>query len=78
MKLYLAACSFSLLSGVALGYLNGKQTTLQSFADKCSDHNFVVIEDRQDAQDRHYHCFELREVELEKEPARRAPAPAVI
>ncbi|NQX88536.1 MAG: hypothetical protein HRT77_07715 [Halioglobus sp.] len=73
MKLYLAACSLSLLSGVALGYLNGKQRAALTFVDQCTLRNFVVIQDRQQDALRRYHCFELTELDIITVPATRTP-----
>ena len=74
MKLYLAMCSLCLLSGAALGHLNGKYLAAAQFVDNCDDRRFVVFHDREADEQRHFHCFEIK---LDALDNKTSPPPAV-
>ncbi|MEM9257570.1 MAG: hypothetical protein AAGA91_19195 [Pseudomonadota bacterium] len=59
MKLYVAICSLSLLSGAALGHFNGQYSAASRFVDDCEQLSFVVFHDKEAALDRRFHCFEI-------------------
>ena len=75
MKRYLAICAAFLMSGVALGYLNGKHEAAARFADTCDMLRMVVVADRQSGKNRHFHCIEIDTQKAVDLPARRAFRP---
>lgn len=79
MKLYLAMCSLSLLTGLALGHINGKAATVSSLMEDCAAASVVVLEDTQGAAKRHFHCFEIDTSASQAHPAppRSKPIPMV-
>lgn len=58
-RLYLAMTSLALITGAALGHWSGKQGTLDSFVQDCSESHVSVVYDRVLDQHRHFHCFEI-------------------
>ncbi|GAB5453618.1 MAG: hypothetical protein Hals2KO_39460 [Halioglobus sp.] len=68
MRIYLAMCSLSLLTGVALGQINGKYTAASQFMDKCDRSSVVVFQDDEADVRRHFHCFELEQPTREETP----------
>ena len=59
MKIYLAMCSLCLAAGATLGHFNGKYAAATGFVDNCENLRFVVFNDKETNQKRHFHCFEL-------------------
>ena len=69
MKLYVAMCSLSLITGAGLGYVNGKVATVASFVDDCAMGSIVELDDVAVEKMRRFHCFEI-----DIEAARPTPA----
>ncbi|KAA1191999.1 hypothetical protein F0M18_10795 [Pseudohalioglobus sediminis] len=73
MKLYVLMTSLALLTGTAIGYLGGKDSTQDRFVMACTDTRVAVIYDPASDAHRHFHCFELESLEPPAEPADSTP-----
>ena len=63
MRLYILLTVLGLTASGALGYWGGKGTAQASFVNACLDSRFAVVYDQGSDAHRHFHCFELDDLE---------------
>ncbi len=63
MKLYVLMTSLALVAGASLGYWTGKGSAQTGFASGCSATGIVVVYDYTAEAHRHFHCFELENLD---------------
>lgn len=68
MKIYVLMTSLALMTGTAIGYLNGKDTAQSSFVSACTETRIAVVYEYGSDQPRHFHCFELQAPEAAEAP----------
>ena len=68
MKLYVLMTSLALIAGASLGYWTGKGSAQTGFASGCSATGIVVVYDYAAESHRHFHCFELEDLEAPGHP----------
>lgn len=59
LKLYLGMCLLSLLTGLAIGHVNGTFSAAANFVDDCASISMVVLRDTETDTARRFHCFEI-------------------
>ena len=73
MKLYVLMTSLALIAGASLGYWTGKGSAQTGFASGCSATGIVVVYDYAAESHRHFHCFELEDLEGPVHPEEPGP-----
>ena len=66
MRLYIMLTALGLTASAALGYWSGKDRAEASFVSTCLDSRFAVVYDQDTDAHRHFHCFELDELQAMK------------
>ncbi len=78
MKFYVLMTSLALAAGVSLGYWSGKGSAGTGFANDCISAGIVVVYDYQQEEHRHFHCFELGDLEKPDEGHPKGSGPVLV
>lgn len=69
LRIYVLMTSLSLIAGTALGHWSGQKSTESDLANDCEQQGVFVVYDPDSDAHRHFHCFEVQDLEDFKEPA---------
>ncbi len=73
VRMYILMTSLALTAGTALGYWSGQGSAETGFANDCIQQGIFVVYDSESGEHRHFHCFELQDLEEHKAP--KPPGP---
>ena len=78
MKYFVFVTSLALMAGTGVGYRHGKGVAQSDFMDVCTRTSVAVIYDHGDEAHRHFHCFELEELDQAAPPQPEMPADVLV
>ena len=74
-RLYVLMCSLSLLTGVAIGHINGMREAASGIVADCADRGITRIQNLGNDTDHLFHCFEIVPEPAREEPVRQSHTP---
>ena len=77
LRIYVLMTSLALMAGTALGHWSGRATTESDLASDCERQGVFVVYDPGTDAHRHFHCFEVRDLEEFKAPPPPPAKPAL-
>jgi Fe2+ or Zn2+ uptake regulation protein len=67
--MYVPMTSLALIAGAALGQWSGHRSAENGFVADCAQQGLFVVYDADSDAHRHFHCFEVKDLQEFKEPA---------